>query len=90
MLNEKAIIIHLMAELIKKTQYCYYNYYNHNIKRLNIKSHVHCGVYIKINLDLFNYATKTDCKNPTGVDTSKLAAKSDLPILNAINREKKI
>ena len=30
----------------------------------------------KVNLS--NYATKTDLKNATGIDTSKLAAKSDL------------
>ena len=34
-------------------------------------------------MDLSNYATKTGLKNPTGVDTSKLAAKSDLPSLKA-------
>ena len=28
-----------------------------------------------------NYATKLDLKNASGVDTSKLAAKSDLPSL---------
>ena len=28
-------------------------------------------------VDLSNYATKLDLKNTTGVDTSKLAAKSD-------------
>ena len=29
-------------------------------------------------VDLSNYATKADLKNATGIDTSKLAAKSDL------------
>ena len=33
--------------------------------------------------DLFNYATKTDLKNATEIDTSKLAAKSDLVSLKA-------
>ena len=32
-------------------------------------------------MDLSNYATKLDLKNVTGVDTSKLAAKSDLASL---------
>ena len=30
---------------------------------------------VKVELDLCNYATKTDLKNPTGVDTSKYAKK---------------
>ena len=34
-------------------------------------------------MDFSNYATKLDLKNVTGVDTSKLAAKSDLAILKA-------
>ena len=33
--------------------------------------------------DLSNYATKTNLKNPTRIDTSKLAAKSDLASLKA-------
>ena len=33
---------------------------------------------ISVKVDLSNYATKTDLKNTTGVDASKLAAKSDL------------
>ena len=38
---------------------------------------------INVNVDLFNYATKVDLKNATGIDTSKLAAKSDLASLKA-------
>ena len=34
-------------------------------------------------VDLSNYATKLDLKNTTGVDTSKLAAKSDSASLKA-------
>ena len=34
-------------------------------------------------MDFSNYATKLDLKNVTGVDTSKLAAKSDLASLKA-------
>ena len=33
---------------------------------------------IEVELDLFNYATKSDLKNATGVDTSELAKKTDL------------
>ena len=38
---------------------------------------------INVNVDLSNYATKADLKNATGIDTSKLAAKSDLASLKA-------
>ena len=31
---------------------------------------------MKVELDLSNYATKTDLKNATGVDTSQFAKKS--------------
>ena len=37
----------------------------------------------KAELDLFSYATKTDLNNVTGIDTSKLAAKSDLASLKS-------
>ena len=33
---------------------------------------------INVKVDLSNYATKADLENATGVDTFKLAAKSDL------------
>ena len=33
---------------------------------------------VKVGLDLSNYATKTDLKNETDVDTSSFAKKSDL------------
>ena len=36
------------------------------------------GGDINVKVDLSNYATKSDLKNATGIDTSKLAAKSDL------------
>ena len=36
---------------------------------------------ISVKLDLFNYATKADLKGATEVDTSNLAAKSDLTTL---------
>ena len=34
------------------------------------------GGRVKVELDLFNYATKADLKNATGVDKSKFAKKS--------------
>ena len=38
---------------------------------------------IKVELDLFNYATKTDLEGVTGVDISNIEAKSDLASLKA-------
>ena len=38
---------------------------------------------MKVELDLYNYAAKVDLKGATGVDTSNLAAKSDLASLKA-------
>ena len=39
------------------------------------------GENINAKVDFFNYATKADLKNATGIDTSKLALKSNLPSL---------
>ena len=41
------------------------------------------GGKVKVELDLFNYATKADLKNATGVDTSKFAKKVDLANLKS-------
>ena len=41
------------------------------------------GGDINVKVDLSNYATKSDLKNATGIDTSKLAAKSNLVSLKA-------
>ena len=41
------------------------------------------GENINVKVDLSDYATKTDLKHGTGVDTSKLAAKSDLASLKS-------
>ena len=41
------------------------------------------GEDISVIVDLPNYATKTYLKNATGIDTSKLAAKSDFVSLKA-------
>ena len=37
----------------------------------------------KFKADLYNHVTKVDLKNATGIDTSKLAAKSDLVSLKS-------
>ena len=39
-------------------------------------------VKVRVELDLFNYATRADLKNATGFDTSKFAEKTDLANLN--------
>ena len=41
------------------------------------------GGRVKVELNLFNYTTKTDLKNATGVDTSSFAKKTDLPHLKS-------
>ena len=38
---------------------------------------------MKVELDLSNYATKTDSKNATGIDTSSFAKKVDLANLKS-------
>ena len=39
------------------------------------------GGYIKVKVDLSNYATKTDIKNVSQIDTSSFALKSNLASL---------
>ena len=41
------------------------------------------GGDINVKVDFSNYTIKLDLKNAAGIDTSKLAAKSDLPNLKA-------
>ena len=41
------------------------------------------GTTLKVELDLCNYATKTDLKNETRVDTSDFAKKTDLANLKS-------
>ena len=36
------------------------------------------GGNVKVELDLYNYATKADVKGATGISTSTLASKTDL------------
>ena len=45
------------------------------------KSYEAYGGDINIKVDLSNHTIKTDLKNSSGIDTSKLAAKSDLSSL---------
>ena len=75
MSNGKDMVIHLIAGLIKKILYKLSHYFP--------KPYEPIGGDIKVKIDLSDYATKADLKNATGVDTSKLAAKSDLASLKA-------
>ena len=75
MLNGKVMIIYLMVGLIKKILYKISQYFPKPYKPF--------GGDINVKADLSNYATKADLKNATGIDTSKLAAKSDLVSLKA-------
>ena len=47
------------------------------------KPYEHSGGNLKVELDLFNYATKRNLKGATPADTSNLASKSDLASLKA-------
>ena len=67
MSNGKAMIIHLIVGWIKKTLYKISQYFPKPYKSF--------GREFNVKVDLSNYATKTDLKNETGADTSKLAAK---------------
>ena len=74
MLNGKDLIIHLIAGLIKKILYKTSHYFP--------KPYQPFRRNIKVKVDLSNYATKADLKNVTDVDTSKLAAKSEVDKLD--------
>ena len=73
--NGKAMIISLIVGLIKRTLYKVSQYFP--------KQYELFGGDINVKVDLSNYGTKNDFKKATGVDTSKLAAKSNLANLTA-------
>ena len=75
MSNGKAIIILLLAGLMKKTLYKMSQYFPKPYNRF--------GGNLKVELDLSNYATRTDLKGATGTDKSNLALKSNLAKLKA-------
>ena len=70
MSNRKAMIISLIAELMKKTLYTMIQYFP--------KPYGRFGGNIKVELDLSSYATKANLKGPTGTNTSNLTLKSNL------------
>ena len=71
----KYMMIRLIFGLIKKTL--------HKMSQQFPKPYKSFGGDFNVKVDLSDYATETDLKNPTGVDTSKLASKSDLASLKA-------
>ena len=59
---------------IDKKRYCY-------IKGVFSEPHTHSKNKIEVELDLANYATKSDLKNATNVETSIFSNKADLACL---------
>ena len=72
MLNGKVMVIYLILGG--------YKYYI-KMSEYFLKPYQRFGRDINVKVDLSNYATKTDFKNATGIDTSLLAAKTNLAIL---------
>ena len=70
MSNEKSMIVALIAGLIKKPHIKMSQYF--------LKPFRSFGGNINVKVDLSNYATKTDLKNVTHVDTSSFALKANL------------
>ena len=72
MSNEKGMTILLIVGLIKKILYKMSQYF---------PPYRSFGGNVKVELDLYSYATKTDLKNVTHVDISNFALKSNLASL---------
>ena len=68
--NGKDMIIHLIVELMRKTLYK-----NESVLSKPFRSF---RGNISVKVDLSNFATKTDLKNVTHVDTSSFAMKTNL------------
>ena len=82
MANGKDMIIHLIAGLIKKKKKIL-NWKKFRCIKMSQhfpKSYESFGGDIDFKLDFSNYATKSNLKNPPGIDTSKLAAKADFVV----------
>ena len=75
MSNGKAMIIHLIVGLIKKTSLYKMSCFSEPYIRSKSKT--------KVEFDLSNYATKSDLKCTTGVNTSDFAKKADLASLKS-------
>ena len=76
MSNGKAVIYFLTVRLIKKISLSKISYFLEPYTRSKNK--------MKVELDLSNYAKKSDLKNSTGVDTSQFAKKADLASLKSV------
>ena len=74
------MVTHSIAGLIEKIFNAIPLYRNESIFP---KPYEPWGGDINVKVDLSNYITKINFKNATGIDTSKLAAKSDLVSLKA-------
>ena len=70
MLNGKVIIIHLIDGLIKNIL--------HKVSQHFPKPNNCFDGNVKVELDLSNYAIKTDLKGAAGIDTSNLALQPSL------------
>ena len=70
MSNGKDMTIHLIVGLIKRPFIKMTQYFPKPFRRFG------CNINVKV--DLSNYATKTDLKNVTHVDTSSFALKTNL------------
>ena len=57
------MIIYLIVRLIKNTSFCKKSHFAEPYTRIKNK--------IKVELDLSNYAVKSNLKSATGIDTSK-------------------
>ena len=75
MSNGMAIITHLISGLTKNTLQKMSQYFT--------IPYEHFGRDINVKVDLSNYATKTNFKKATGIDTSNLAFKLNLATLKA-------
>ena len=75
MSNGMAMIIHLIAGLMKTTLYKMSQYFPKPFETF--------GGDISVKVDLSNYATKTDLKKATGIDMSNPALKSNFAELKA-------
>ena len=75
MSNLKVIIILLKVGFIKKISLYKMSYFPEPYTRRKSE--------IKVELDLSNYATKSNLKNATGVDKLKFAKKADRAILKS-------
>ena len=81
MSNRKVMIVHLIAGLIKKIWFDSIGCNYIKMSQFFPKLYKPFGRGIKVKLDVSNYATKTDIKNISHVDTLSFALKTNLASL---------